>query len=159
MKKTMIGGKDKKQYLEKAKILVQDPSRYFHKKSILQLYETESGSALVFEERPIFILMGANMIPTLHLIRSSGSLLPKITVDKGAINFVVKGADIMRPGITHIEDGIAEGDLVLIVEETNGAPLAVGSAKYDGRDMKEMDKGKVVKNLHHLKDYWWNFTG
>lgn len=83
--------------------------------------------------------------------------IPKIIVDLGAIRFVTNGADIMRPGITKIEENILEGSLVLIVEEKNGAALAFGKSLYDAVDMEMMENGRVIENLHYLKDDWFNF--
>lgn len=80
-----------------------------------------------------------------------------VTVDAGAISFVSDGADIMRPGITEADDEIAEGDLVVIEEETHGKALAVGRALTDGDDMVG-DSGKVVTNLHHVGDELYEFV-
>ena len=79
-------------------------------------------------------------------------------MDLGAIKFVTNGADIMRPGITSIDNGIIEGQLIVVVEEKNGAPLCFGVSRYDAVDMQNMDSGRVIKNLHYLSDDWFNFT-
>jgi len=97
-------------------------------------------------------------IPSLTIARNLDLKLPKVVVDTGAIRFVTNGADVMRPGITHIDDEVIEGSLVVVVEEKNGAPLAFGKSMYDAVDMREMDGGRVVTNLHHLKDDWFEFV-
>ena len=51
---------------------------------------------------------------------------PSITVDSGAVKFVVNGANIMRPGITKIEGDFASGDIVVVKEEKYGKAIAVG---------------------------------
>jgi len=81
--------------------------------------------------------------------------LKKITVDMGAIKFVINGADIMRPGITEIEEGIAKDELVVIIDERNKKPLVVGIALYDSAEMKKITSGKVVKNIHYVGDEIW----
>ena len=80
-----------------------------------------------------------------------------VTVDAGAVSFVSDGADVMRPGITEADEGIAEGDLVVVAEETHGKALGVGRALVDGAEMTG-DSGKVVKSLHHVGDDLYQFT-
>jgi len=79
-----------------------------------------------------------------------------VTVDAGAVEFVTNGADVMRPGIVDADPGIAEGDLVVIVEENHGKPLAVGRALTDGDDMTG-DEGRVVESVYHVGDELWEF--
>ncbi len=82
-------------------------------------------------------------------------VLPKVTVDMGAVKFVVNGADIMRPGITNIED-FEKDKLIVIIDETHGKPLAVGKALFSSEEMRNESKGKVIKNLHYVGDDFWN---
>jgi PUA domain protein len=84
--------------------------------------------------------------------------MKSVTVDKGAIRFVANGADIMRPGITVIDESIHEGDVIKIQEETHGRALAVGIAMFDAPKMQKMKKGKVVKNIHTVNDPIWEFS-
>jgi PUA domain protein len=76
-------------------------------------------------------------------------------VDKGAIRFVVKGADIMRPGVTACED-FQEDDFVVVVDEAYSKPLAIAKSIYDSKTTKEMEEGKVFFNVHHIGDNIWN---
>ncbi len=79
-----------------------------------------------------------------------------VTVDAGAVEFVTNGADVMRPGIVEADSGIDEGDLVVVVEENHGKPLAVGRALTDGDDMTG-DEGRVVESVYHVGDELWEF--
>lgn len=99
------------------------------------------------------------LIPSLQLIVKHPEISPlkKITVDMGAIKFVVGGADIMRPGITHIDESIQEHEPVLIIDQTHQKPLAVGIALYDANIMQRLDKGKVIENIHYIGDKIWTF--
>ncbi|MCK4319180.1 DUF1947 domain-containing protein [Candidatus Micrarchaeota archaeon] len=81
----------------------------------------------------------------------------KIAVDMGAVKFVGNGADIMRPGIVKIEEGIEKEELVLIVDEKYGKNLALGIALFDFGEMREKKEGKVVKNIHYVGDKIWEF--
>jgi len=151
-----LSGKDKKQYLKEVSNLVEGVEDLFHKKSNLKIYTGENVSVLGIDGSVMFILTRNMIIPSIHLLRKYKSKMPKITVDVGAIRFVTNGADIMRPGITAIDDKVVEGGLVTIVEETKGSLLGIGKALYDRVDMSEMKAGKVVKNLHYLKDEYWS---
>ena len=84
------------------------------------------------------------------------SSLPKIVVDKGAIPFVCKGANIMRPGIKEIPDDFSKGDLVVISEETHDQNLAIGKTLNSSEELLVLDKGMVIQNLHFVGDYVWN---
>ena len=100
------------------------------------------------DDEPFLTVKGANAVdPQGHVV----------TVDAGAISFVSDGADIMRPGITEADEDIANGDLVVIVEETHGKALAIGRAMTDGVDMVG-DSGKVVESLHHVGDELFTFS-
>jgi len=60
----------------------------------------------------------------------------------------------MRPGIVSADPGIDEGDLVIIVEQTHGKPLAIGRALVSGEQMIG-DSGKVIKTIHYVGDRIW----
>jgi predicted RNA-binding protein (TIGR00451 family) len=69
---------------------------------------------------------------------------------------MVKGADVMRPGIVKIAPDVRKDHPVLIVEEKYGKPLAVGVALYDAEEMEACGKGKVIKTIHYVGDDLWN---
>jgi len=79
-----------------------------------------------------------------------------VTVDEGAVEFVTNGADVMRPGVVEADENIEKGDLVVIVEENHGKPLAVGRALTNGDDMVG-DEGRVVESVYHVGDELWEF--
>jgi len=77
-----------------------------------------------------------------------------VTVDAGAVEFVTNGADVMRPGIVEADDGIEEGDFVVVTEENHGKPLAVGRALVDANEMTG-EEGRVVESIYHVGDDLW----
>ena len=79
---------------------------------------------------------------------------PNVTVDMGAVKFMCKGANLMRPGIKSFTDFKKE-DLVCIVEESQHKFLAIGKAVADSSDIEEMEKGEVLKNMHYISDKFW----
>ncbi len=101
-----------------------------------------------------FFYYKEELVPTLKFLINS-LVLPKVTVDMGAIKFVVNGADIMRPGI--VDMGTFEsGDFVVVVDVNNTKPLAVGIALMSSAEMQETSSGKVVQNIHYVGDEIWN---
>ena len=72
-----------------------------------------------------------------------------------AIPFIIKGADIMRPGIKELDE-FEKNEIIVIVDETHQKPLAIGISMFSRSEIKEMDKGKVIKNIHYVGDVTWN---
>ena len=111
---------------------------------------------VLLEGKPVLFEHEEKWLPSLHVLQEK-QMLKKITVDMGAIKFVTSGADIMRPGITKIDDGLQAGDAAVIVDETHGKALAVGIVIMSTEELRAADKGKVVKNIHYVGDEIWNF--
>jgi len=80
----------------------------------------------------------------------------RVVVDEGAVKFIINGADVMRPGIVDADESIKKGEFCYVVVEKKLTPLAVGIALVDGSEMIG-EKGKAVKNIHHLDDRIWRF--
>jgi PUA domain protein len=78
-----------------------------------------------------------------------------VTVDMGAVRFVINGADIMGPGIVDADQGIRAGDMVWVRDERNLKPLAVGEALVTGAEMKAKKPGKAVKSVLYVGDKLW----
>lgn len=106
---------------------------------------------------PKFFYYEDKIVPTLKLILEN-NFLKKITIDMGAVPYAAKGADMMRPGITEIEDNIENNEVVAIVDETHSKPIALGITLFSGPEIKEMSKGKVIKNIHYIGDEIWKFN-
>ena len=79
---------------------------------------------------------------------------PYVTVDMGAVKFVCKGANIMRPGITKFSD-FESGEIVCIVEESQNKFLAVGKAEMSSKELECIKNGEVIKNMHYISDIFW----
>lgn len=66
-------------------------------------------------------------------------ILPKLQVDRGAIKFVLSGANIMCPGLTskgaRMDIDLPEGAVVSIMAEGKENALAVGLLKMSTEDM------------------------
>ena len=79
---------------------------------------------------------------------------PSVTVDMGAVKFMCKGANVMRPGIKKFTE-FEKDKLVCIVEESQHKFLAVGKAMVSSSELENMEKGEIVKNLHYISDKFW----
>ena len=79
---------------------------------------------------------------------------PYVTVDMGAVKFVCKGANVMRPGITKFSD-FERGEIVCVVEESQNKFLAVGKAEMPSKELEDTNRGEVIKNMHYISDDFW----
>ena len=103
--------------------------------------------AMYIEGKPFFTVRGAlELRPRRHLV----------TVDKGAVRFVINGADIMSPGVVSADSDVLPGDLVVVIEEQHNKALAVGKALISGPEMVHNRTGRAVQVMHHIGDEIWN---
>lgn len=79
---------------------------------------------------------------------------PNVIVDMGAVKFMCKGANAMRPGIKRYTE-FEKDQLVCIVEESQHKFLAVGKALVSSSELENMKKGEVIKNIHYISDKFW----
>lgn len=80
---------------------------------------------------------------------------PYVMVDMGAVKFMCKGANVMRPGIKKYSE-FKKDNIVCIIEESHHKFLAVGKALVSSEEMANMEKGEVIKNLHYISDKFWD---
>ncbi|HMK16286.1 MAG TPA: RNA-binding protein [Methanomicrobiales archaeon] len=78
-----------------------------------------------------------------------------IAVDMGAVPFLAKGADVMRPGVVSVTDDVKKGSPAIVVDERHRKPLAVVVALLDGPAIRAEAKGKMAKTIHHVGDLLW----
>lgn len=119
----------------------------------LRVYQITNGAQLVTGEGFTALKTGGTYLPFL----SNVTILEQfasVVVDMGAVRFVCKGANIMRPGITEHSDFRA-GEIVCVTEESQHKFLAVGRAMVDSPEIQSMEKGEVLKNLHYISDRFW----
>lgn len=101
----------------------------------------------------IFYVEGEPFL-TLPGIHRHGPTKRYVSVDQGAVKFVLNGAHVMAPGITDAHPAIQEDDLVW-VRNPQDTGIAMGRALVDAAEMIEEDRGKAVENLHYLGDELW----
>lgn len=126
----------------------------FTKKDFIQVIN-EPRKHITKNKEPTLFFHDEKPVPLLKFLMKK-PLLKKITVDMGAVKFVCNGADIMRPGITEADENIQKDEFVVIIDEKNNAPLAVGKTILSAQEIKEQETGKTIKNLHFVADELWN---
>jgi PUA domain protein len=79
--------------------------------------------------------------------------------DKGAIRFVLGGANIMCPGFTSkggsVPEDLAAEIPVAIYAEGKQHAMAVGLTKMSKDDIFSVNKGMAVETVHYLMDGLW----
>ncbi|MBN1275736.1 pseudouridine synthase [Candidatus Woesearchaeota archaeon] len=133
--------KDIKRFLE------QHPQAegFMDKKSVV----IEEDDKITVDGNTYFRKHGEGWIPSLELLREH-HVLPVVIVDKGTPPFILKGADLMRPGVISCES-FKKGDVIVIVDEQHRYPLATGKALLSSEEVMAKKEGKVVKVIHNLK--------
>ena len=97
--------------------------------------------------------------PTLRLLHRYPNLLPHLRVDRGAVRFVLSGANIMCPGLTspgaHMPDDVPADTPVAIMAEGKAHAVAIGVTKMSTKEISEINKGIGVDSVTHLNDGLW----
>ena len=115
------------------------------------------------ENEPLFFQQrGMPWVPTIRFLHRYPGIMKKVTVDKGAIRFVMRGANIMCVGITSpggdLPDGLEKGDPVSIHAEGKDLPFAVGIMVMSSEEIREVNEGYAVSHIHVIEDGLWNAT-
>ena len=88
--------------------------------------------------------------------------MPRMQTDKGAIRFVLGGANIMCPGFTskggYIPDDMNAETPVAIYAEGKQNAMAIGITKMSKSDILGVNKGIAVETVHFLMDGLWQTT-
>lgn len=133
--------------------------------------ETSEEGATPSDEPVFFQHRDGPILPTLRIIHKyPGLQFTSVTVDEGAIPFVLGGANIMCPGLTKEghsvmpEDGaeqdaqgfdkpgLSKGDGVVILAEGKEHAIAIGVMKMSSADVRSKNKGVGIDLAHSLGD-------
>ena len=152
----------KRNFLKKKKIkeIKNELGEYgdlLQEKKNVEILEAEPNSFILVDSEPYIILIDDKPFPTLKAALNADINAKTVTVDMGAIKFVSNGADIMSPGIVDASENIEADDIVLVIDETHGKPLAIGVSLISGEEMVANDSGKAVETKHYVGDDIWNF--
>uniref|UniRef100_A0A1I7ZWI6 PUA domain-containing protein n=1 Tax=Steinernema glaseri TaxID=37863 RepID=A0A1I7ZWI6_9BILA len=101
-------------------------------------------------------------IPTLRLLHKYPFILPHQQVDKGAIKFVLNGSQIMCPGLTSpgakLNEELPQDSVVAVMAEGKQHALGIGVMKMSGGEIRSVNKGAGIDNVHYLNDGLWKVT-
>lgn len=111
---------------------------------------------IIADKETIGFFYNNNCYPSLKLLLNANTNIPSIYLDLGAIPFITKGADLMKPGVKDLEQ-FEKGHLIIMKDAIHKKALALGLAEFGSEEIKTMDKGKVVKTLHYIGDNIWNY--
>jgi len=118
----------------------------------VEIQESDEGIDLIISGgKMLFFRKNGLLFPTLKIVDLVQ--LKRVTIDMGAVPHVVNGADVMSPGIISADPEIKVGDVVVVVDEKHGKPLAIGLALKVSA--MRAPKGKAIKNIHHVGDEIW----
>jgi len=116
----------------------------------------ENTKFVVIDGRFTFVSGGGNdYLPFVGSSEAVG-LFPSVSIDEGALKYIIKGADVMRPGISKYDQWGEAGKLVVVREDKKGRAAAIGRTAVTSAEMAELKKGNCVKNLHHVGDKFWD---
>jgi len=156
-KRYFLKAREAKSLLRKSSEKLQvDLEEILNVKSIVEVIETDFFEVLLIDGKPLLAKADESIFPTL-IFDKVFALMPKVVVDMGAVPYVCDGANVMAPGIVRFEGEFRRGNLVFVVDEKHGKPIAVGKIIYDVDTAEKVKKGIVVKNIHFVGDKVWNF--
>lgn len=99
------------------------------------------------------------LIPALRIVHLYQDAFPTVRVDRGAIKFVLSGANIMAPGMTSaggmLPEHLETGQVVVVLAEGKEHAVAVGVTKMTAEEMRTKNKGHGVDTAHYLGDWLW----
>ncbi|KAK3099748.1 hypothetical protein FSP39_009055 [Pinctada imbricata] len=119
----------------------------------IEILSNSAGEPVFFRQRD------GPYMPTLKLLHKYPFILPHMQVDKGAIRFVLSGANIMCPGLTSPGARMTKLDKELVVgvmAEGKEHAVAVGLTKMSTEEILSKNKGIGIENIHYLNDGLWN---
>lgn len=113
----------------------------------------EHNNILYKNEERYLIIKDKEYFP--HLKSINEEEYNSVYVDKGAIPFIIKGADLMRPGIHKIDKNIEKNQIIIIKDENHNKNLAIGFSLFSSDELEKQEKGKSVKIYHYVGDEFY----
>jgi PUA domain protein len=90
-------------------------------------------------------------------------ILPSVKIDRGAIRFMLAGANMMCPGLTSAggwlppaEEALPAGSVVAVHAEGKEHAAGIGITKLDTEEMKRINKNVGVETVAYLGDDLWS---
>ncbi|MFQ5440260.1 MAG: PUA domain-containing protein [Nitrosopumilaceae archaeon] len=125
----------------------------FPKNKNLKVHQISNEAQIIVGNGIKILKINKEYVPFLSEIQTLEKF-PYVMVDMGAVKFMCKGANVMRPGIKKHSE-FQKDSVVCIIEETHHKFLAVGKTLVSSEEMETMEKGEIIKNLHYISDKFW----
>uniref|UniRef100_A0A8C6RFS9 Eukaryotic translation initiation factor 2D n=1 Tax=Nannospalax galili TaxID=1026970 RepID=A0A8C6RFS9_NANGA len=130
--------------------------------NVVKLYAHKGDAVTVYMSggNPILFELEKNLYPTVYTLWSYPDLLPAFTTWPLVLEKLVRGADLMLPGLVVPPAGLPQvqkGDLCAIALVGNRAPVAVAVAAMSTAQMLTSGlKGRGFSVLHTYQDHLWH---
>ncbi|KAG8759772.1 translation machinery-associated protein 20 [Serendipita sp. 396] len=142
---------------------VLDTAIWPKKESLVLVKGRDHLSIFTLHGQPLFFQhFDGPFVPTLRLLHKFPTLVPALRVDRGAIRFLLAGANMMCPGFTsnggrlpEPEAALPAGRVVSIEAEGKEHAAAIGITKLSTEDIKTVNKGVAVEIATFLGDDLW----
>ncbi len=117
---------------------------------------SENAKIFLADKTPMVIELGkGEKIPAIHVLNKGLCSIPFALIDQGAVPRILKGADVMAPGIVEVSQ-FNQGDIVGVREPQKKAFIAVGRALMGSEEIMSTRKGRAIKNIHYVGDKIWD---
>lgn len=139
-------------YLEQI-VPKKDPMRMAKCHEHVEIVVNKDGEQVFFRQRD------GPFIPTLRLLHKYPFILPHMQVDKGAIKFILSGANVMCPGLTSPGARMTKVEpdtVVAIMAEGKRHAIGIGITKMSTMQILELNKGIALETIHYLNDGLWH---
>jgi len=130
-------------------------------KRVEKVIEKGLGEIIVVDGVPSFYMHEDKYYPLLTLLLEKGyEWLPYVIVDMGAVKPLLRGADIMAPGIKEVHGEFKENEPVVVVEEKYRKPFVVARSLVKSETLVKgiIKRGKVLENIHRIGDRVWKLA-
>lgn len=128
----------------------------------VKLAHNEGVDIIVFDSAPLLFKLEkyGTYIPTLYALNyfyntKSLAIVPTVVVDEGAVNPLLRGADVMIPGVRKVLHNFSKGHFVGVMHPSEKYFIVVGIALVDSSSIAPNVKGKCILNVSHLDDNIW----
>ncbi|WWD22438.1 hypothetical protein CI109_106929 [Kwoniella shandongensis] len=157
-------GKDKEEKEDKEEEDVgghQVIDEFWPKKEALGLTKCHDRISLfTVSQIPLFFQhFDGPFIPSLKLLHKYPAMLPHVQIDRGAIKFLLAGANMMAPGLLsaggRLPDGLEKDTIVAIHAEGKEHACGIGKMVASSEEVKKVGKGVAVEVLCWIGDDLW----
>ncbi|MET1159684.1 MAG: DUF1947 domain-containing protein [Thermoprotei archaeon] len=161
MRRYPLSKRERKKLIEELARLY--PGLFIDKNVFIEILEDKSiGKLVIANGIPLVFSYGDKWILHLKYLIKHGipEGVSRVVVDMGAVKPLLKGADVMIPGIKSVIGEFKTGDPVVVVDEKYGKPFVVGIALIDSDKIVTgaLKRGKAIENVHRVGDKFWNIV-